>query len=214
MEILVLAAVVGMVGLAIAFFSTMRKTRKANLSGATLHSDSLSVDGLGFYRPIKSMIADMREEISSTKDPATVAMRGSLNEHLDQVEARVISSLAIRDQLKKATRDSASAKSESERLLAQRETVDSASAKLQITQAYDARLGEIAEYEKAKKIVDRIENDIQLVRANLGSLKAKLTVNSASVQSSTKADELRTALGSLDSLHSSVEEAREFLQVD
>lgn len=212
--ILLLAGVAIFGGIAIAFVSTMRKTARDNSTSAQPRSDSLSVDSLGLYRPLKVLIGEIREQVSTTKDPATLAMKNAVFEHVDQVEERVLSSLTIRDQLKKATRDSSTAKAEAERLLEQRDRVASPTAKLQVTQAYEARLGEIEEYEKAKKIIERIEHDVQLVKANLSSLKAKLSVSSAAVQSSTKADELRTALGSLDALQSSVEEAQQFLKVD
>jgi hypothetical protein len=201
-------------GIAIAFFSTMRKTARDHSASSSSQSDSLSVDSLGLYRPFRVLVSEIRDQVSESKDPATKAMKSAVFEHVDEVEQRVLASLSIRDQLKKAAKDASTARAEAERLLEQRDRVDSAPAKLQVTQAYEARLGELAEYDKASKIIERIEHDVQLLQANLSSLKAKLSVSSASVQSSTKADELRTALGSLDALQASVEEAQQFLKVD
>jgi uncharacterized protein YqgQ len=120
--------------------------------------------------------------------------------------------LQTRDELRKASDNYLTAQNEAQRLFKAREAAESPQEKLSYTRAYEAKILEVAEYEKARAIIKKIENEIELTKASMSQLKAKLTFSEASTNASERAEDLRTTLGSLETIQSSVDEAQLMLR--
>lgn len=171
----------------------------------------LSFDSMNLYRPLRALMTELVNEIETSKDPTTKAMKSALLESIRHTDERAIKSLEIRDQLLRAKSGMSEAESEVQWLLEQRDLAETASVKLQLTQAYEARIGELESYQKVTEIVQSIEAEIELLRSGLNTLRAKLKVSSALSQAN-RSDDLRIAISSLNSLGDSVEEAQDFLR--
>ena len=97
-------------------------------------------------------------------------------------------------------------------MLKGRDAAESPAEKLSFTRAYEAKVNEVAEYEKAKSIIKKIENEIELTKASLSELKAKITFSEASLNATERAEDLRSTLGTLETIQSSVDEAQVMLR--
>jgi hypothetical protein len=193
----------------VAFISSARLTRK----DAGIDSyPTLSLDSQNLYRPIRALRRSVIETVESSQDPAVQAMSGSVIEELNAAHDRVVLALQTRDQLRKATESHFAAQGEADRLLKSRDAAESDTEKLSITKAYEAKLSELAEYEKAKEIIKRIENEIDLTKASLGELKARIVISGVATDATQRAEDLRTTLGSLETIQSSVDEAQIMLR--
>lgn len=207
--LLVLIGIVLVAGIFIAFIGSARQGRN---SGDVQDFPSLSFDSQNLYRPIRSLRKSILEIVDSSEDPALKAMSGSVIEELDAAHGRIVLALQTRDQLRKASENHLTAKADLDRMLGAREKAESAQEKLSFTKAYEAKLNELAEYERAIGIVKKIETEIELTKASMSELKAKLTFSEASANASERAEDLRTTLGALETIQSSVAEAQVMLR--
>jgi hypothetical protein len=206
-SLILLIGIVVIAGLFIAFLGSAKQTNKASED-----FPSLSFDSQNLYRPIRSLKRGILETLQSTEDPAIRAMTGSVTEEVNVAYNRVVLALQTRDQLRKASESHITAQNEAGRLLKSRDIAESPSEKLTFTQAYEAKLSEVAEYEKAKAIITKIESEIEVTKASLSELKAKLTFSEASNNATERAEDLRATLGSLETIQSSVDEAQLMLR--
>lgn len=206
--LLVIVVLILLVGVLFAFIGSSKQTRQSDNDDPIY---TLSFDSQNYYRPIRSLRNAISEILSSSNDPAVRAMNSTAMSELKATHDRVILALQTRDQLRKAIESHVSAQSEADRLLKLREQAESAQEKLSFTKAYDAKQNELAEYQKAKDLIKDIENEIELTKATLSELKTKLAVTGATSNASERAEDLRTTLGSLETIQSSVDEARTIL---
>jgi hypothetical protein len=209
MGLVLLAVLIILGGLFIAFIASARQSRPE--SGID-DFPSLSFDSQILYRPIRSLRKAILETVQTSEDPATHAMAGSVIEEINSAHDRVVLALQTRDQLRKASDGHMSAQVELDRMLKAREAAESPAEKLSFTKAYEAKMNEVAEYERAKTIIKKIENEIELTKASLSELKAKLSLSAASMNATDRAEDLRTTLGSLETIQSSVDEAQVMLR--
>ena len=193
----------------IAFISSARISRK---DSAIEDYPTLSFDSQNLYRPIRALRRSIVDIVESSRDPAVHAMSASVLEELNAAHNRVVLALQTRDQLRKATESQIPAQREADRLLGSRDMAESDTEKLSLTKAYDAKLNELAEYQKAMDIIKKIENEITLTKASLSDLKARITVSGAAADASQRAEDLRSTLGSLETIQSSVDEAQIMLR--
>jgi hypothetical protein len=189
----------------IAFINSARLTRKD--SGVDSYP-VLSFDSQNLYRPVRALRRSIIDTVESSQDPAVHAMSGTVIAELNAAHDRVVLALQTRDQLRKAIDGEALAKGEAQSLLRSRNSAESDSEKLSITKAYEAKLNELAEYQKAKDIIKKIENEIDLTKASLSELKARLAISGAATDATERAEDLRTTLGALETIQSSVDEAQ------
>jgi phage shock protein A len=209
MGLFLLAVLIILGGLFVAFIASARQNRQ---EPGVEDFPSLSFDSQILYRPIRSLRKSILETVQSSEDPATHAMAGSVIEEINSAHDRIVLALQTRDQLRNASEGHISAQADLDRMLKAREAAESPAEKLSFTRAYEAKLNEVAEYEKAKTIIKKIENEIELTKASLSEFKAKLSLSEASVNATERAEDLRTTLGSLETIQSSVDEAQVMLR--
>ena len=207
--LVLVVVVIILVAILVAFLSSTRLSRTQTSSD---DYPTLSFDSQNIYRPIRSLRNSITNTIDSSDDPAVHAMAGSVRDELRVAHDRVVLALQTRDQLRKASEGHASAQNDLARIDKQREAAESPEEKLSFTRAYEAKTNELAEYEKAKAIIKRIEDEVELTKASLSELSAKLAVSGASINASERAEDLRTTLGSLETIQSSVDEAQVMLR--
>ncbi len=212
MAILTLIVIVALVIIGGLFTAFVGSTRQSKQASGTDEFPSLSFDSQNLYRPIRSLRRSIIDTVESSEDPAVRAMAGSVIEELNGTHERVILALQTRDQLRKASDGYITAQNELQRINSSREAAESAQEKLSFTKAFEAKANELAEYEKARAIIKKIENEIELTKASLSELKAKLTFSEASVNATERADDLRNSLSSLETIQSSVDEAQLMLR--
>ena len=212
MGILALVVLVGIIVIAGIFVAFVGSARNSSKDSDVQDFPSLSFDSQALYRPIRSLRRSIIETVETSDDPAVHAMSGAVIEELRTTHDRVVLALQTRDQLRKACDSHVTAQTELDRLLKMRNQAESDQEKLTLTQAYEAKLNEVAEYEKAKVIIKKIENEIELTKASMSQLKAKLTVSEASVNATERAEDLRTTLESFETILSSVDEAQVMLR--
>ena len=198
-----------LVGLFAVFIASTRLSQKDSDSA---EYPTLSFDSQNIYRPIRSLRLAILNTVDASDDPAVRAMSGAVRDELKVAHDRVVLALQTRDQLRKASEGHASAQNDLARIEQQREAAESPQKKLSITKAYEAKTNELAEYDKAKAIIKKIEDEVELTKASLGELKAKLAVSGASANAAERAEDLRTTLGSLETIQSSVDEAQIMLR--
>ena len=206
--VLFVAFLVIVVNISIAFFAIMRKNRTA----ASDDFPSISFDSQNLYRPIRSLRNSIRATIETSDDPAVQAMAGGVLQEVNDAHDRVVQALQTRDDLRKAIESHSTAKSEADRFLKQRELAESDEEKLALTKAFEAKIAELAEYDRAKGLIEKIEHEIELTKVSLIELKSKLTVSDALAATAGRTDDLRTTLGNLETIQSSVDEAKEMLR--
>ena len=209
LSLIVLIAVIVVGGVFIAFLGSARQTKQSSSSD---DFPSLSFDSQNLYRPIRSLKRAIIEIVQSSDDPAINAMSGAVIEEMNAAHDRIVLALQTRDQLRKASENYLTAQNEADRLFKAREAAESPQEKLSFTRAYEAKTLEVAEYEKARVIIKKIENEVELTKASMSQLKAKLTFSEASTNATERADDLRTTLGSLETIQSSVDEAQLMLR--
>ena len=210
LTLLALITLVILVAIFVAFIGAARLNRSSN--NAVDDFPSMSFDSQALYRPIRSLRRSIMDTIQASQDPAVQAMSGSVLEEINSAHERVIKALQTRDELRKAADGHLTAQSDRNRLLKSMENAESPAEKLSFTKAYEAKQSELAEYERANEIIKKIENEIDLTKASLSELKAKLAVSSASTNATERAEDLRTTLGSLETIQSSVDEAQVMLR--
>lgn len=198
-----------LVGVFVAFVGASKNVRSSN---DTDDFPSLSFDSQAYYRPIRTLVRSIRQVCETSSDPAVKAMAGSVDGEIRQTHDRVVQALQTRDQLRKAIDGHANARSEVERLTQLHDGAESPQEKLSYAKALEAKSGELAEYEKAKLIIKKIEDEIETTKASLSELKAKLAVTDATSNASERAEDLRSSLGSLETIQTSVSEAQEVLR--
>ncbi len=172
----------------------------------------ISFDSQNLYRPIRSLRKAIWDLVENSPDPAVHAMAFAVTEEVRETHDRVVVALQTRDQLRKASEGHAGAQKELACIEQQRELAESPQEKLSFTKAYEAKVNELAEYEKAKAIIKKIEDEVELTKASLSELKAKLAVSGASVNATERAEDLRTTLSSLETIQSSIDEAQVMLR--
>ncbi len=211
LTIFLLIAVVVVVGLGLAFVGHLRKTNASPVSSGSDEFPSLSFDSQTLYRPIRSVIRAIRTTIETSSDPAVMAMADSVRQETDSAHDRIVRVLQTRDELRKATEGQPAAVADASRLQKLRESAESDDEKLSMATAYDSKLSELAEYEKAKVVIRKIESEVQLTVSSLNELKAKLSVKQAGTSASDQTDDLRASLGNLETIQSSIDEAQAML---
>ena len=197
------------VGAFIAFIGSTKKVRQTNQSD---EFPSLSFDSQMLYRPIRSLRRSIEEVIEKSADPAVKAMGGSVRQEVQDAHDRVVRALQARDQLRKALEGHINVEGEIERMRELHENAESTQEKLAYAKVMEAKTGEFQEYKKAKEIITKIENEIEVTKASLSELKTKLAVSNASLDATARADDLRSSLGALETIQSSVVEAQEVLR--
>jgi hypothetical protein len=212
MAILSLIILIGIVVVAGIFIAFLGSARQSNQNSGSDDFPALSFDSQNLYRPIRSLKRGIIETVQSSDDPAINAMSGAVIEEMNAAHDRIVLALQTRDELRKASDNYLTAQSEAQRLFKAREAAESPQEKLSYTRAYEAKILEVAEYEKARAIIKKIENEIELTKASMSQLKAKLTFSEASTNASERAEDLRTTLGSLETIQSSVDEAQLMLR--
>jgi hypothetical protein len=208
---MILVLIVGVLLLgAIAIFT---KTIRRNTKAKTNEEDfpSLSFDSLNIYRPIRALRRAILETVQTSSDPAVHALSDSVTDELGAVHSRVVLALQTRDQLRKAVDGQVVAQTEMAKIKLQMEAANSPDEKLSFSKAFEAKKNELSEYEKAKEIIQKIEGEMDMTRASLSELKAKLVVSGASSGAIDRSDDLRSSLGSLETIQSSVDEAQAML---
>ena len=197
------------VGLFLAFIRSFRSVRKTNQVDL---DPTISFDSQNLYRPIRSLRNGIIELAESSSDPAVRVIASSVRQEVDDAFGRVVSALQTRDQLRKAVDGYPEAQEEITRLNKLREDSESPQEKLNYTKAYEAKLNELAEYSRVLPLIKKIEDEIELTKASLSELKAKLATSGAAESASSRSDDLRSSLGNLEGIHSSVSEAQEVLR--
>jgi len=197
------------VGIFVAFIGSSKQVRSTNDLD---DFPKLSFDSQMLYRPVRSLMRGIREVTESSNDPAVRAMAESVNQEVKDAHDRVVQALQTRDQLRKALEDHINVEGEVERLAKLREGAETPEEKLSYTKAYESKTNELAEYNKAKVIIKKIENEIEMTKASLSELKTKLAVSDATSNASDRAEDLRSSLGSLETIQTSVTEAQEVLR--
>lgn len=200
--VIIIASIIAMLG-------SVKQSRK-EVAGDEF--PTLSFDSQNLYRPIRSLRRAILDTVQSSGEPAVHAMSGSVTEELTTTLDRVVLALQTRDQLRKATEGHVAAQNELAQLQKSIDIAESPDEKLSFAKAYEAKQSELSEYERAKEIIKKIENEIDLTKASLSELKAKLAVTSASNSATERAEDLRTTLGALETIQSSVDEAQEMLR--
>lgn len=203
--VVVLILVVGV------FFAFISSAKKGNAPIKEEDFPSLSFDSQAYYRPIRSLKRQITEVVEKSEDPAIRAMSGSILQEVQDTHDRMVGALQTRDRLRKAMESHANVESEAQRLLDLRDKSESTSEKLNYTRAYESKSNELEEYKKGKVLVQKIEQEIELTKAKLSDLKSKLSMNYASADASARAEDLRSSMGSLDTLQTSMDEAQQLL---
>jgi hypothetical protein len=174
-------------------------------------NDTLTIDSLGIYRPIKALQNEILELVNQSNKPSVTGTKEALVEEIHRIDDYVIKSLVSRQQIRRAIMGAALAKSDAVSYLNQAETQVNTSEKLRLMQSYEALQGEIKHYEEAEKLVSRIDSGLALTTSSLKSLKANILLSDVRSNESNQLDELRSALSSIDALERSIKEANEFL---
>ncbi|MBS1700627.1 MAG: hypothetical protein JST12_03130 [Armatimonadetes bacterium] len=206
--LLLVVMLILMIGLVVAFVTSSKSVREANSQD---DFPTLSFDSQAFYRPIRSLRREIRNIVTASDDPAVHAMSSSVNDELDATHERVVLALQTRDGLRKAIDSHANIQSEMDRLQRLHDEAESPQEKLSYAKAMESKQGELQEYQKARTIIKKIENEIEVTKASLSELKAKLAVSNASANATDRASDLRSSLGALDAIQSSVLEAQDVL---
>ena len=212
MGTMLLIVVIVLILIATCFVAFINSARLSRNNSGTEDFPTLSFDSQNLYRPIRSLRRSIIDAVQSSQDPAVHAMSDSVVEELNDAHDRVVMALQTRDQLRKASEGVLTAQADMDRLAKARDAAESHQEKLSFTKAYEAKTNELAEYDKAKVIIKKIENEIELTKASLSELKAKLAVSGASTNATERAEDLRTTLGSLETIQSSVDEAQIMLR--
>ena len=174
-------------------------------------NDTLTIDSLGIYRPIKALQNEILELVNQSNKPSVSGTKGSIVEEIHRIDEYVIKSLVSRQQIRRAIMGASLAKSDAASYLNQAETQVDTSEKLRLMQSYEALQGEIKHYEEAEKLVSRIDSGLALTTSSLKSLKANILLSDVRSTENSQLDELRGALSSIDALERSIKEANEFL---
>ena len=212
MALLPLLLLVAILLLSALFITFLVGARHTNFLTSRDNYPNLSFDSQSFYRPIRSLRLAIIQTVESSDDPAVQAMSGSVIAELDAAHDRVVNALHTRDDLRKAIEGNDAARSDMNRLQKQRDLAESPEEQMSLTKAYEAKSAEIAEYDRAKGLIARIEHEIELTKASLTELKSKLTVSDVVAKAANRADDLRSTLGNLETIQSSVDEAKEMLR--
>lgn len=209
MIVVAIIILVLLIGLFVAFLGSAKLSRSESKVD---DFPSISFDSQMLYRPIRALRRSIVETVESSQDPAVSALSGSVLEEVNTAHDRVVLALQTRDELRKASENHNIAQGELDRMLKARDAAESPAEKLSFTRAYEAKVNEVAEYEKAKSIIKKIENEIELTKASLSELKAKITFSEASLNATERAEDLRSTLGTLETIQSSVDEAQVMLR--
>ena len=200
----VLTALV-ILGIIAGFLWTLKQSKNNN------PIDTLTIDSLGIYRPIKALQNEILELLNQSNKPSISGTKVAIAEEIYRIDDYVIKSLVSRQQIRRAIMGAALAKSDAVSYLNQAETQVDTSEKLRLMQSYEALQGEIKHYEEAEKLVSRIDSGLALTTSSLKSLKANILLSDVRSTESSQLDELRGALSSIDALERSIKEANEFL---
>ena len=200
----VLTALV-ILGIIAGFLWTLKQSKNNN------PIDTLTIDSLGIYRPIKALQNEILELLNQSNKPSISGTKVAIAEEIYRIDDYVIKSLVSRQQIRRAIMGAALAKSDAASYLNQAETQVDTSEKLRLMQSYEALQGEIKHYEEAEKLVSRIDSGLALTTSSLKSLKANILLSDVRSTESSQLDELRGALSSIDALERSIKEANEFL---
>ena len=200
----VLTALV-ILGIIAGFLWTLKQSKNNN------PIDTLTIDSLGIYRPIKALQNEILELLNQSNKPSISGTKVAIAEEIYRIDDYVIKSLVSRQQIRRAIMGAALAKSDAVSYLNQAETQVDTSEKLRLMQSYEALQGEIKHYEEAEKLVSRIDSGLALTTSSLKSLKANILLSDVRSTESSQLDELRGALTSIDALERSIKEANEFL---
>jgi hypothetical protein len=200
----VLTALV-ILGIIAGFLWTLKQSKNNHAN------ETLTIDSLGIYRPIKALQNEILELVNQSNKPSVSGTKEALVEEIHRIDDYVIKSLVSRQQIRRAIMGAALAKSDAVSYLNQAETQVNTSEKLRLMQSYEALQGEIKHYEEAEKLVSRIDSGLALTTSSLKSLKANILLSDVRSNESNQLDELRSALSSIDALERSIKEANEFL---
>ena len=200
----VLTALV-ILGIIAGFLWTLKQSKNNN------PIDTLTIDSLGIYRPIKALQNEILELLNQSNKPSISGTKVAIAEEIHRIDDYVIKSLVSRQQIRRAIMGAALAKSDAVSYLNQAETQVDTSEKLRLMQSYEALQGEIKHYEEAEKLLSRIDSGLALTTSSLKSLKANILLSDVRSTESSQLDELRGALSSIDALERSIKEANEFL---
>jgi hypothetical protein len=200
----VLTALV-ILGIIAGFLWTLKQSKNNH------QNDTLTIDSLGIYRPIKALQNEILELVNQSNKPSISGTKGAIAEEIHRIDDYVIKSLVSRQQIRRAIMGAALAKSDAASYLNQAETQVDTSEKLRLMQSYEALQGEINHYEEAEKLVSSIDSGLALTTSSLKSLKANILLSDVRSTESSQLDELRGALSSIDALERSIKEANEFL---
>ena len=206
-----LAVLVVVIGLGVSFVAHLRSKEAGAAPGSSDEFPTLSFDSQTLYRPIRAVVRAIRSTVDTSTDPAVMAMADSVREEIDSAHDRIVRALQTRDELRKATEGQPAAVAEASRLQKLRDAAESDDEKVSMSQAYQSKLSELAEYEKAKVVIRKIENEVQLTLTSLNELKAKLSVMQAGTSAPDQTDDLRASLGNLETIQSSIDEAQAML---
>jgi hypothetical protein len=192
--------------------ASIRGTGQARAEDLT---EEMDAESRSLYAPVRRLVDEIEEVVRSHRDSTVMkVIGGEALQEARRIREQVARALAVRDDLKRASRGRNVARSEADKLMARAEEAASTEEKLALLSAVEARKIEIGHYAIIDETVAKIDASVRQAQAALSEMKARLSVKATGEKaaSAVEEDELRETIGRLKQLSISYDEAEQLLR--